>query len=117
MATNQRYTNALHISVTAPYDVASGAPVRVGSICGVAQIDAKAGEKVTIWLDGSWDVPVTGAIASEGLPVYITAAGALNVTATGNYRFGTALTTKAGATIGTVEVAPIGYTDQTAVGA
>lgn len=116
MAKNQRYTNALHISVTAPYDVASGAPVRVGSICGVAQIAAKSGEKVTIWLDGSHDLAVTGTLATEGLPVYITAAGALNVTPLGNYRFGTALGTKAAA-LGPVEVAPIGYTEQTAVGA
>lgn len=117
MATNGKYPNALHISLPAPYDVLSGAPVRVGSICGVAQIDAKAGEPVTVHLDRSWDVQVTGAVASVGLPIYITAAGALNTTATGNYRFGTALSTKAAATIGTVEVAPIGYTEQTAVGA
>lgn len=116
MAKNQRYTNALHISLTAPYDVVSGAPVRVGSICGVAKIDAKAGEKVTVWLDGSHDFTVTGALASQGLPVYITAAGALNTTAAGNYLFGIALGTKAAAA-GPVEVAPIGYTTQTAVGA
>lgn len=116
MATNQRYTNALHISVTAPYDVASGAPVRVGNICGVAQIAAKSGEKVTIWLDASWDLTVTGALATEGLPVYITAAGELNTTAAGNYLFGIALGTKTAAA-GPVEVAPIGYTTQTAVGA
>lgn len=116
MAQNQRYTNALHITVTAPYDVESGAPVRVGSICGVAQTKAASGEKVTIWLDGSWDVEVTGALASEGLPVYITAAGKLNATATGNYQFGVALGTKAAAA-GPVEVAPLGYTTQTAVGA
>lgn len=116
MAKNQRYTNALHISVPAPYDVASGAPVRVGSICGVAQIAALSGEPVTIWLDGSHDLTVTGALATVGLPVYITAAGALNVTATGNYLFGIALGTKAAAA-GPVEVAPIGYTTQTAVGA
>lgn len=116
MAKNQRYTNALHISVTAPYAVASGAPVRVGSICGVAQIAAAIGEKVTIWLDASWDLEVTGALASEGLPVYITPAGALNTTAAGNYLFGIALGTKAAAA-GPVEVAPIGYTTQTAVGA
>ena len=116
MAKNQRYTNALHISVTAPRDIASGDPVRVGSICGVAQTAAKSGEKVTIWLDGSWTLNVTGALASEGLPVYITAAGALNTTATGNYLFGIALGTKTAAA-GPVEVAPIGYTTQTAVGA
>lgn len=116
MAKNQRYTNAQHIAVTAPRDVKSGDPVRVGSICGVAQIDAKSGEKVTVWLDGSYDLQVTGALATEGLPVYITNAGALNTTATGNYLFGIALGTKAAAA-GPVEVAPIGYTTQTAVGA
>lgn len=116
MAKNQRYTNALHISVTAPRDIASGDPVRVGNICGVAQTAAKSGEKVTIWLDGSWTLNVTGALASEGLPVSITAAGALNTTATGNYLFGIALGTKTAAA-GPVEVAPIGYTTQTAVGA
>lgn len=107
MAKNQRYTNALHITVTAPYDVASGAPVRVGQINGVAQIAAKAGEKVTIWLDGSHDLVVTGALSTEGLPVYITAAGALNTTASAT-PFGIALGTKAAAA-GPVEVAPLGY--------
>lgn len=114
---NQRYTNAKHIEVTFPYAREAGEPVRVGSICGVSVNKVDNGARGVIWLDGSYDLQVTGAVASEGLPVYITSAGALNTTATGNYRFGTALTTKAGATIGTVEVAPIGYTDQTAVGA
>jgi predicted RecA/RadA family phage recombinase len=114
---NQRYTDAKHIEVLFPYARLSGEPVRVGSICGVAVKDTANGERGTIWLDGSYDLQVTGTVATEGLPVYITAAGALNVTSTGNYRFGTSLTTKAGASIGTVEVAPIGYTDQTAVGA
>lgn len=113
---NQRYTNALHISVPAPRDVKSGDAVRVGSICGVAVHDAPSGEKVTIWLDGSYDLTVTGALATVGLPVYITSTGALNTTATGNYLFGIALGTKAAAA-GPVEVAPIGYTTQTAVGA
>lgn len=107
MATNQRYTNALHISVTAPYDVASGGAVRVGQINGVAQIAAKAGEPVTIWLDGSHDLTVTGALVTEGLPVYITAAGVLNTTASAT-PFGIALGTKAAAA-GPVEVAPLGY--------
>lgn len=109
MAKNQRYTNALHIAVTAPRDIKSGDPVQVGQISGVAQIDAKSGEKVTIWLDGSWDVPVAGALASEGLPVYINASGTLTATATGNTPWGVALATK---TTGTapVEVVPLGYT-------
>lgn len=114
---NQRYTNAKHIEVTFPYAREAGEPVRVGSICGVAVNKTANGERGVIWLDGSYDLQVSGAVGSEGLPIYITNAGALNTTATGNYRFGTSLTTKAGAAAGTVEVVPIGYTDQTAVGA
>lgn len=113
---NQRYTNAKHIEVTFPYARVSGEPVRVGGICGVAVTDVANGARGTVWLDGSYDLTVTGAIASEGLPVYITSTGALNTTATGNYLFGIALGTKAAAA-GPVEVAPIGYTNQTAVGA
>lgn len=107
MAKNQGYTNALHIKVTAPYDVASGAPVQVGQISGVAQIAAKAGEPVSIWLDGSWDLEVTGALATEGLPVYITSTGLLNTTASAN-PFGIALGTKSAAKA-PVEVVPLGY--------
>ncbi|WP_404291569.1 capsid cement protein [Glutamicibacter arilaitensis] len=109
MAKNQRYTNALHIAVTAPKDIKSGDPVQVGQISGVAQIDALSGEKVTIWLDGSWNIPVAGALASEGLPVFITSAGALTAAGTGNTPWGVALATK---TTGTapVEVVPLGYT-------
>lgn len=114
---NQRYTKAEHIELTYPYARLAGEPVRVGSICGVSVNDVANGARGTVWLDGSYDLQVTGTVASEGLPIYITAAGALNTTATGNYRFGTSLSTKAAAGIGTVEVAPIGYTDQTAVGA
>lgn len=108
MALNQRYSNALHITVTAPRDIKSGDPVQVGSISGVAQIDAKSGERVTIWLDGSWDVTVTG-VTAEGTPVYITSAGALNVTAAGNTPWGVALAAKTAAAA-PVEVVPLGYT-------
>lgn len=116
MAKNQRYTNALHITVTAPRDIKSGDPVQVGQISGVAQIDAKSGEQVTIWLDGSWDIPVTGALASEGLPVYITSAGALNASATCNTPWGVALATKTAAAA-PVEVVPFGYSAPAPAGA
>lgn len=108
MAGNQRYTNALHITVIAPRDTATGDPVQVGLINGVAQTAAKAGQKVTIWLDGSWDIEVTGALATAGLPIYITAAGKLSASATGNTPWGVALATKAAAAA-PVEVAPLGY--------
>jgi predicted RecA/RadA family phage recombinase len=113
---NQRYTHNKHISIPVPEGTKSGEPVKVGQICGVAAIDRDADGKATIWLDGSYDVPVTGAVASVGLPVYITGARALTTTAAGNFLFGTALSTK-GAGTGPLEVAPIGYTTQTAAGA
>jgi predicted RecA/RadA family phage recombinase len=113
---NQRYTNAEHISIPVPEGTKSGGPVKVGQICGVAIIDREADGKATVWLDGSYDLPVTGAVAKVGDPVYIKTDNTLTATATGNYLFGTALGTK-GTGTGPLEVAPIGYTTQTAAGA
>ena len=108
MAKNALYTNALHISVAAPRDTNSGEPVQVGLINGVAVTSAKAGEPLTIWLDRSWDIEVTGALATPGLPVYITPAGKLNASATGNTPWGIALGTKT-ADAAPTEVVPLGY--------
>lgn len=112
MAKNQRYTHADHIELTAPYALASGAPVRVGGFVGVAQTAAASGERVTVWLDGSYDLTVTGAL-TEGQLVCITDAGALTATTTGNRPFGIALAAKA-AGAGVVEVAPLGKITNTA---
>lgn len=116
MAKNQRYTNAQHITVPVSAGVKSGQPVKVGQICGVAVIDREADGTATLWLDGSYDLPVAGAVATFGAPVYIKADNTLTATATGNFLFGTALGTK-GTGTGPLEVAPIGYTTQTAAGA
>lgn len=106
MATNQRYApNARHIAVTADQAYASGDPVKIGQIAGVAQVDAEAGEKVTVWLAGSYDLTVDGE-AAEGDPVFIDA-GALNTAGTGT-AFGTSLGEK-GTGSATLEVAPLGY--------
>jgi hypothetical protein len=61
-----------------------------------------------VQLDGAFDVSVTGAIASVGLPVYITSATYALVVAPGSgiQLFGHALQTKgAGAGVITVEIA------------
>lgn len=106
MATNQRYAPfAKHIALTADQAYTSGDPVKIGQIAGVAQVDAAAGEKVTVWLSGSYDLEVDGA-ASEGDPVFIDA-GALNTGGTGE-PFGTSLGEKTAA-VGPLEVAPLGY--------
>lgn len=110
MAKNMKYENALHISVDAPYDVDSGDPVAVGLIRGVAIHDAKEGERVTVWLDGSWMLDVSGAV-NAGDAVYISAAGKIQKSG-GDY-FGVALETTSAA--GPAEIAPIGYASPAAV--
>lgn len=108
MAKNQRYTESRHIALPLPYDRQPGEAVRVGGFAGIALNGGKSGEVSTIWLDGSYDVTVTGA-TTPGATVYITAAGALNATAAGNTAWGLALASKTAAA-GVVEVAPLGRT-------
>lgn len=115
MAKNQKLLHALHIEVPVPAGTKAGDPVKVGQICGVAQIDRQADGKATVWLDGSHDVPVTGAVAFAA-PVYINGSGTLTATATGNFVWGTALADK-GTGTAPLEVAPVGYTTQTAASA
>lgn len=112
MAKNQRYTHAKHIELTAPYAVTAGSPLRVGGFVGVAINDAANGERVTVWLDGSWDLTVTGAL-TEGQLVCITSTGTLTATTTGNYPYGLAVNAK-GSGSGVVEVAPLGKITNTA---
>lgn len=104
MAKNRRLDKALHLSLPVPAGVLSGEPVSVGAFRGLAITDRRADGTATIWLDGSADYTVTGAVASVGLPIYITSARALNTTATDNQLFGYSLGTKAAAA-GPLEVA------------
>lgn len=112
MAKNQRYTHSRHIALTADKAVESGSPVKIGQYVGVAQTKAAIGEKVTVWLDGSYDVPVTGAVAEAGI-VYIKSDNTLTATATGNYPFGVANAAK-GTGTAVLEVAPFGKITNTA---
>lgn len=110
---NQRYTQNKHIALTADKAVESGAPVKIGQYVGVALNKAAIGEKVTVWLDGSYDVPVTGAVAEAGI-VYIKASdNTLTATATGNFPFGVANASK-GTGTANLEVAPFGKITNTA---
>jgi predicted RecA/RadA family phage recombinase len=105
MARNEVYRDADRLSLPVPPGVKSGEPVLVGPLPGVAATDRDdvTGE-ATVWLDGAWDLDVTGAVAGYGLPVYITSARALTTTATGNKLFGHSLGTK-GAGTGSLTVA------------
>jgi len=99
MAKNMRLPKALHITLAVPAYVVSGSPVAVGAYRGVAQTDRGTDGRATVWLDGSTEQTVTGAVASEGLPIYITTADGTLGTATGAgiVLFGYSLGTKAAA--------------------
>lgn len=110
MAKNQLYPEAKHIALTADQDYTSGAPVAIGAVRGVALIDAHEGDRVTVWTDGSWEIPVAGAL-TEGQVVYLNASGALTATA-GDTPWGVSLAVK-GTGTAPAEVAPFGFVTPT----
>ena len=115
MALNQKYTHNDHIALTADKTYKSGDPVAIGAYRGVAQTAAEKGERVTVWLNGSYMLPTTGA-AKEGDPIYLTSAGKLTATATGNTFFGVSNGTK-GSGDGDLEIAPAGIVAPVPAGA
>lgn len=101
-----RMPEALNITLAVPSYVKSGDPVAVGAFRGIAQTDRNADGEATVWLNGSAEVTVTGALATQGLPVYITpSTGALGIDNTApSVLFGYSIWAKAAAA-GPVEVA------------
>jgi len=103
MAKNMRLPEALHIELPVPSGTVSGDLVSVGAWRGVAQTDRDARGNATVWINGSTLQTVSGAVATVGLPIYITGTGtslraqAATATATGNTLIGYALGTKAAA--------------------
>lgn len=102
MAMNQIYPEARHIAVTAPYAVESGDPVIIGGLAGVAQTSASEGETVTLWLDGSYKLPVTGTPKRGGI---VSLNGKTLTVGTGD-AFGVVIS--ADRASGTAEVVPFG---------
>ena len=117
MARNNIFPFTQHLTrrATVPEGTVSGDPVRVGIMNGVALVDradsasylptadnpvkhlqnpgawggGNADGQATIATDGGWEWDVTAASApTEGAQVYITSAGALTMTASGNSKFG-----------------------------
>jgi len=110
MALNQRYSHFKHISLITDRDIEPGEAIRIGQVAGVAKTGGAEGERVTIWLDGSYDIEVDGALA-EGQAVYIdTDTGELS--AEGDTFWGVAATEKSNGT-GTAEIAPAGIISPT----
>lgn len=102
MAKNEVFKRGDFLNLPVPADTASGAPVGIGGLVGVTQTaEGEGGHNegyANVALTGVWDVPVTGAIASVGLPVYITGANVVTATRVGNKLFGHAMETKAAGT-------------------
>lgn len=105
MAKNRYMEDGKQLTLPVIAGVVSGGPVVVGMIAGVALTSRAADGTATVQTDGVFSLSVTGAIASVGLPVYITSAtGALVVApGAGIQLFGHALATK-GAGAGTIPV-------------
>lgn len=99
MALNEVFKHSQNRSLPVETGTKSGDPVRVGIINGVAQVNEGDGQNATgyasIKSHGAWKVPVTGAVAAIGDPIYISDAGVLSADATGDL-WGAALGTQAG---------------------
>jgi hypothetical protein len=107
VAKNRRYATVPSFNLPVIAGSVSGSPVIAGMLPGVCLSDRDSSGNAVVALQGAFDVSVTGAIASIGLPVYITSAtGALVVApGAGIQLFGHALQTKgAGAGVITVKL-------------
>lgn len=111
MALNEVFKEADNLSLPVPDGTTSGTPLRIGILNAVAQTDeggrtvvvngitqetGGVGNKdnfASLKFSGGWRLTVTGAL-TVGQAVYITGAGALTATATGNFLFGAALRAK-----------------------
>lgn len=98
MARNEIFRDGDHLSLPVTADTPSGSPVIVGSFVGVTQTAEGEGGNAdgfaTVWRKGVHEFTVSGAVASYGLPIYITSAYALTTTASGNTLFGYSVGTK-----------------------
>jgi predicted RecA/RadA family phage recombinase len=110
MAKNRVFEDGKQLTLPVLAGVVSGSPVVVGMIAGVALTSRDSNGNATVQTDGVFLVSVTGALASVGLPVYITSAtGALVVApGAGIQLFGHTLDTK-GAGAGNVRVRIVQY--------
>lgn len=125
MAKNEVHKIGDGLSLPVPTGTRSGTPLRIGILNAVAQTDVggsvntdyvfagiaqptggigNAAGWASVKRSGAWLVPVVGAVANIGDPVYIKADGTLTSVATGAFLWGAALRTKAAAPEATLMV-------------
>jgi hypothetical protein len=109
MATNQTYDRAESLSAPVADNTLVGKPVLVGALPGTTRTAEGEGGNpnlfATVDFVGAYVHDVTGAVATWGLPIYITPGGALDIASSGNTLWGYSLGTK-GAGTGPLLVRP-----------
>ena len=107
MALNEIYTKGDELVFPVASTVNSGDLVQVGQVVGVAQNDAVTGEDgntyATLKLNGVFTLSTLVAV-TVGQAVYVTSAGVVNVTASGNKFIGHAIKAKTTTVAGPVYV-------------
>jgi predicted RecA/RadA family phage recombinase len=107
MALNEIYKDGNELVLPVASTVKSGDLVQVGALVGLAQKDASAGEDgnyyTTLKLNGVVKLSTLVAV-TVGAAVYVTSAGVINVTASGNKFVGHAVAAKVGTSAGDVYV-------------
>lgn len=107
MALNEIYKDGNELVLPVASTVVSGDLVQVGQIIGVAQNDAVTGEDgntyATIKMNGVFKLSTLVAV-TVGQAVYVTSAGVVNVTASGNKFIGHAIKAKTTTVAGDVYV-------------
>jgi predicted RecA/RadA family phage recombinase len=102
MATNIVFEPTDSLSLPVPADTLSGAPVMVGALPGVTlTAEGEGGNPsgfATVSLSRVASIPVTGAVATVGLAIYITSGGVLTATSTDNTLWGYSVATKGSGT-------------------
>jgi len=102
---NNQISKGKSIEITAGGNIASGAPVKVGVLVGIAANKYVSGDTAVIWLEGTFLVPKTAAQAwtAGALLYWDNTAGSFTTTASGNTLSGYANADAASAdTTGTV---------------
>jgi predicted RecA/RadA family phage recombinase len=107
MALNEIYKDGNELVLPVASTVKSGDLVQVGQLIGVAQNDAVTGQNgstyATLKMNGVFKFSTLVAV-TVGQAVYVTSAGVINVTASGNKFIGHAVTAKTTTTAGEIYV-------------